>query len=310
MKIIPIVFAFDNNMEMPAGVAISSLLLNADKDTFYDIFILHAVDVDFSHSMINRLKEFFPHCNITFRIVEESFEGALEVRGITKAAYYRLLIPKLVPEYDKILYSDVDVIFRQDLSDFYETPLVDCLVAGVNTSSVLDIEQFKYIRKIGIDPSSGYINSGSLVINSRLLLKEDKLSVFMKHIEKQYLFQDQDIINIVCCNRIKFFPLSFNLTVNHYDAIVCDYKSSKTQLPENEKYLALKRGTIHYNGAKPWNEVCLNMDIWWDYYRKSIFFDEKFAYDFWYNQTYRIERMSLWKRVKQVARYFREGGRK
>ena len=82
-----------------------------------------------------------------------------------------------------------------------------------------------------------------------------------------------------------------------------------TYYTDEEMDYALKYGIVHYNGAKPWKDVCLNMDIWWDYYRKSIFFDEQFAHDFWYNQTYRIEKMSLWKRVKQVARYFRKGGR-
>lgn len=40
MKTVPIAFAFDNNLVFPACVCLSSLLMNAKDDTFYDIFIL------------------------------------------------------------------------------------------------------------------------------------------------------------------------------------------------------------------------------------------------------------------------------
>lgn len=44
MNTIPIVFAFDNNLILPACVCISSLLMNAKENTFYDIFILYSSD--------------------------------------------------------------------------------------------------------------------------------------------------------------------------------------------------------------------------------------------------------------------------
>ena len=66
---------------------------------------------------------------------------------------------------------------------------------------------------------------------------------------------------------------------------------------------ALKTGIVHYNGAKPWNGPCPNMDIWWNYYRKSIFFDEKFAHDFWIGQRDSLMKMPLMKRIKQLLRY-------
>lgn len=45
MRIIPIAFAFDNNLILPACVCISSLMMNAKEDTFYDIFICkHSVN--------------------------------------------------------------------------------------------------------------------------------------------------------------------------------------------------------------------------------------------------------------------------
>ncbi len=114
MKTIPIVFAFDNRFEMPAGVCLTSLLENAAPDTFYDIFILHGSESDFSSSRLNSLPGVYPNCRLTFRDVEGAFSGAHEIRGITEATYYKLIVPDVLPEYDKVLYSDVDVVFRED----------------------------------------------------------------------------------------------------------------------------------------------------------------------------------------------------
>ena len=72
-----------------------------------------------------RIKEQYPNCNITLRNVGDLFAGAYEIRGITNVTYYRLLIPTLIPEYDKIIYSDVDVIFRDDLSHVYQSTLFE-----------------------------------------------------------------------------------------------------------------------------------------------------------------------------------------
>ena len=66
---------------------------------------------------------------------------------------------------------------------------------------------------------------------------------------------------------------------------------------------AMKSGIVHYNGAKPWNGPCLNMDIWWDYYRRSPFFDEAFCYDFWNTRRNLLVKMPLLKRVKLLLRY-------
>ena len=100
---IPILFTFDQSLEMPAGVCMTSLLEHADEGTFYDIFVLHGPACDFSRSMLNKLPEVFGNCRITFRKVVGEFEGGYEIRGIPETAYYRLISPELIPEYDKIL---------------------------------------------------------------------------------------------------------------------------------------------------------------------------------------------------------------
>ena len=49
MNIVPIVFAFDNNLAFPACICLSSLMMNAKESTFYDIFILHPASEELKH---------------------------------------------------------------------------------------------------------------------------------------------------------------------------------------------------------------------------------------------------------------------
>ena len=125
MNIVPIVFSFDNNLVMPACVCISSLMMNAKEDTFYDIFILHSASECLNKADLDRIPQYYKNCKIQYREVGNEFDGAFEIRGITTPAYYRLLIPEIIPEYDKVIYSDVDVIFRDDLYHFYDIDLSD-----------------------------------------------------------------------------------------------------------------------------------------------------------------------------------------
>ena len=310
MRYIPILFTFDKALEMPAGVAITSLLENATPETFYDIFILHNPNYDFSGSLLNELPERYHNCKITFRKVEGEFVGSYEIRGIPETAYYRLISPEIIPEYVKILYSDVDVIFREDLAHYYDIDLGDNYFAGVDNCSVLRPGVRDYIcDELGLDWKKCYFYSGNLVINSAQLLADGKLKDFRALGKNNYLQQDMDIINIACNGKILPLGLSYCLTVQLYDLICSRPDDMKGIYGTDEINHALISGIVHYNGAKPWKEVCPNMDIWWSYYRKSIFYDEEFTHKFWKGQTYRLEKMSLMKRIKLVGRYFRKGGR-
>ena len=94
---IPIIFAIDNNVVMPCGVTITSLLFNAKPETFYDIYILcnqSKLDVEWR----NKLNDAFVNhsqCKISFVDVGEDFQETSKLTSghITTAAYYRLAIP-------------------------------------------------------------------------------------------------------------------------------------------------------------------------------------------------------------------------
>lgn len=304
MKTVPILFTFDDKLTMPAGVCFTSLLENAGPDTFYDIFILHNERFDFSGTKLNELAAEHKNCRLTFRKVNDEFIGAYEVREIPETAYYRLISPELIPEYDKYLYSDVDVIFREDLGKYYDIDLEDNYFGAVDNCSSLRPGVREYLSKeLKLDYRDGYYYSGNLVINAAMLLKDGMMDKFRELGRNHYLQQDMDIMNIACNKRFKPMNLSFCVSNYLYDMIVNRRKEMLAICSEEELNQALRTGIVHYNGAKPWAQPCLNMDIWWEYYRKSVFFDEKFCFDFWDRERNKLERLELMKRVKMLLRY-------
>jgi lipopolysaccharide biosynthesis glycosyltransferase len=305
MKLIPIVFTFDNNLIMPASICISSLLMNANADTFYDIFILHSEKCDFSNTELVDIPNYFKNCKITFRTVNSEFVTAYEIRGITTTAYYRLLIPELIPEYDKVLYSDVDVIFREDMAKYYMTELDGYYMAGVDNASALRHDVQKYIKeKLGIDHKYGHYYSGNLVINSKKIKEDNIIPLFRELAKRDFHQQDMDIINIACYGKIKAFTPAFCLT-NYLTEILVKRKAEMLSFfTEKEIEHALKYGIVHYNGPKPWKQYCVNFDIWWEYYRKSPFYNEQFYFDFFNGKQNELDKLSLMKRIKILIRYF------
>lgn len=303
-NVVPIVFAFGNDWILPACVCISSLLQHADASTFYDIFILHSPDDTLERDKLSGL-ECYKNYRIQYRSVDRVFDNSYEIRGIKTMAYYRLLIPELIPEYDKVLYSDVDVIFRSDLSGLYHhTDMQDFYIAGVNSLSQLDADTKQYYEKeLNVD-AGNIIYSGNLIINSKKMREDGIVNRFKELSEKKFRFQDMDIINIVCAGKIKYLEPSFCVTTYFQDYVINQREKLKEYWPDKTIDEAMQHGVVHYNGQKPWKGYCVNFDMWWEVYRKSPFFDQKFYFDFFYSRLNEYDLLPLWKRIKILIRYF------
>ena len=305
MRTVPIAFAFDNNFIMPACVCISSLLMNANEDTFYDIFILHSQTEKLDEEKLNSLSCYYPNCRIQYRTIDNTFDDAFEIRGITTSTYYRLLIPEIITEYDKIIYSDVDVIFRSDLSDtYFNTDMTNSYVAGVNALVQFIPDLKKYYSKLGSVNIGNVIYAGNIIFNSANIRKDNLVARFKELAKNNYKFQDLDVLNIACQGKITYMGPDFCLTTYVAELSIYDRNKLQSVWSRDEINKALKTGIVHYNGQKPWKGYCVNFDIWWEYYRKSPFFDEKYYFDFFYSRLNELDQLSLWKRIKILVRYF------
>lgn len=258
---IPIVFSTDHNYVMPAGVTIASLLLHRG-DVNYHIYILCAPDVtsEDRDMLRNQVHALSPESKIEFVNMGDKFKNGFEVREISTACYYRLMIPWLLPEVDKIIYCDVDIIFLCSLKELYEVDLGDNLVAGSTPGKWVVMK--RYFEKIGIDYHY-YINSGVLVINSKLQRENGLDKEYDRLSRKKFLYQDQDIINLACKGRISYFDSRYNMMPQLYG------KESRFS----------KDVIIHYAGDKPWKNFTYAWVQWWDVYNQSVFKDNDFYID-------------------------------
>jgi len=304
MTMVPIVFAFDNNLALPAAVCIFSLLSNARESTAYDIFVLKRDVEKLDLKMVEEVMRLYPRHKLTVRAVGDTFDSSFEIRGITTPAYYRLLIPSLIPEYDKVIYSDVDVIFRQDLAEIYNSDLEGNILAGVNNLAHIDGDlKDHYEGELKLD-SRNVICSGFLIMDTAAMRQEGLEDKFISQAQNRYKFQDQDVLNITCAGRIKMLPPRFSLLTYIVLYAMQDKGCFAPLWTISEIDEALLLGNIHYNGQKPWKGYCVNFDIWWEYYRKSPIFDEKFYFDFFYGKLNELDRLPLMKRIKILVRYF------
>lgn len=304
MTTIPIVFATDENLIIQTGVCIYSLLSSCGQETQYDIYII----TDYGKKM-EALKGWVqlknnPHClDIHFIESNNEISDAYEVRGITKATYYRLLIPKQIPIYDKIIYSDVDIIFKCSLNEIYEdVDLSNYYIAGVR-AYIENEKSNNYGIELGCTDSD-YINAGFLILNCKKI-REDKIDLeWIKLGKRNFLYQDQDIINLSCDTKKYLLPVKYNFTKQHYQAFATHAVNSFNHVDEREMEEAMRHGVTHYTGpVKPWNGLCYRHEDWWYMYQESPLFD----IDYYHNRVHSfvsMKHLSLKGRIKLLIKYF------
>lgn len=257
----PVVFACDENYAMPFAVTVESLLGSADKNTFYDVYCL--VPELFSEETMERLKkiqEKYQNCNITYLNLSGEFEEVkMNIAHISFVTYYRFKIAELLPQYDKALYLDVDMIINKDLTDLFETDLKDCYVGAVKHPTLLHRTKIQDMEV----PENSYFNAGQLLMNLDLIRKDNKDKEFINMMPKQLPIQDQDILNIVCGKKVKHLPLKYNMMTR----LCSPFERLNAKKIYKKTYdEALKNPSIiHYaDRTKPWDYSNVPFNDLWD----------------------------------------------
>lgn len=266
-KIIPLVFAVDDNYAPFLAVALRSILDNATAGNFYKVYVLNT---EISELSKEKLNEF--NCDI----MEIKYVDVAERMGrlskdkihlrdyYTKAIYYRIFIPDLFPQFDKVLYVDCDVVVLEDIANLYNTELGDNIFAAVHeeTMTVMDVfgrysEQFLGVKR------ERYFNSGLLLINTKEYKKERIEEKFI-NIMNKYKFEvapDQDYLNYLCKDRIKYCEIGWNKTP--FPAEINPFDDTKLKL-------------IHYKlNFKPWHYDNVRYEkYFWQYAKNTPFYEQ------------------------------------
>lgn len=265
LKEIPIFFAIDDQYIPFLAVALKSLIENANKDYKYLIKVLHT-NVQEEH--MKQIKKYEDE-NVNIEFVDLSYyigkiQDKLYTRDYyTNTTYFRLFLPELYPQFDKVLYLDSDIIVLGDISELYNTDMGTNLVAAAPDDIIQYNKVFQDYAElvVGVAKYQHYFNAGVLLMNLDELRKfkfEEKF-LYLLGTVKFSVAQDQDYLNRLCKGRV---------TLISHDWDVMPYVNDETK-PEDIRL-------IHYNFAyKPWHfEDVTYHEYFWKYAEKTEFYDE------------------------------------
>lgn len=263
-KEIPIFFAVDDGYCPFLAVAIQSLIDNCSEEYKYLIKVLHTNISDENKKRITKYERTnvdIEFVNLTYYI--EKVKDKLYTRDYySKTTYFRLFLPNLYPQYDKVLYLDSDIVILDDIAKLYNIDMGTNLVAAAQDDVIQTTPVFReYAEKVvGVADYRNYFNAGVLLMNLHQLRKfkfQEKFIYLLDKI-KFAVAQDQDYLNRLCKGRVKLFGREWN------------------RMPiEDPKIKVENVKLVHYNLAyKPWHfEDILYKEFFWMYAHETEYFD-------------------------------------
>lgn len=205
------------------------------------------------------------HQNIVFLLVDSELYEDLPIGNfvnITKETYYRLSIPSILKDINRVLYLDCDMIVRHDLEELYCVDLENVAVCAIQDSLSMTING---PSRLNYDNSYSYYNSGMGLWNLDFMRKtgfETKVGEFISKNMDKIIYHDQDILNSVCRGQYKETSVRWNMLSCF---LMQKPDISRSRLADLNKWIE-DPGIIHYSAKyKPWNTECehpYKMEFW------------------------------------------------
>lgn len=242
---IPVFYSISDDFTPYAAVSLNSLAKYVNPEKDYTVTFTHQglseehKKVLSSYEKDNLHIKFFEMDDELLKPIQNRKENFLRGDFFAMSIFYRLFIPDLFPQYDKVVYIDSDTVLNDDIAKLYDTEVGDNLIGACVDSSIQNVaKMIRYIKEVlTLDPKK-YINSGMLVMNAKAFREEDFASKFFELLGKYHfdcIAPDQDYLNEICHGRIKYID-------GRWDAM------PNEETPELEN-----PGLIHYNlFFKPW----------------------------------------------------------
>ncbi len=242
MSTMNIVFSADESYAEYLAVAIVSILENNTSNNQIKFYVLTADISKKSREMLEALTRRYKGIKIYFIPIDDRLFDAfpLNIKHITKEAYFRYLIADVLPEIKKALYLDADLLVLGDLDKLWSMDIDNYFIAGSH-KEYFAREFPGYKTHIGLKEDDIYINSGVILMNLEKIRGFNKVKALFDNTEKLkgiIKIQDQDIINITFNGGIGNFSNVYNYTES--DRKGANRKDSEIVI-------------VHFNTAnKPW----------------------------------------------------------
>lgn len=248
-----IIFATNNNFCQYAAVAIASLL---DNNRHHNIVIhLFCIDVvEENITKISSVVKSYDKIIKVYSINKDTFKEFPNPGTYSLATYLRLITASLIPNIDKALYLDCDLVVNGDIQDLWNINIEEFGAAGVpdailSHNIIKDYIGYDFIKE-------GYFNAGILLLNLKYWRDNDIQNKFFHFLYNHNArLNDQDAINAVLHGKIKEIPPKWNCHVGYFAFPPLVIKEQKKYIKELWNNAII----IHFTGpAKPWFKECVN----------------------------------------------------
>ncbi|OCG23372.1 hypothetical protein A9G45_03860 [Gilliamella sp. HK2] len=237
-----IAFCFDDNYAMPAGIAMSSVILNnPDKNLVFHLF---ANNVSNEKIIIfNQLSK--ENISIICYEISDNFSINPDtlVLHVSASTCLRFIVPQMLNKVtSRVLYLDCDVLCTDNLNELINTDLTNKYSAVVP-----DVDKTQEKQCLACDiPHGEYFNAGMIYINTDMWVQNNltEKAFAMINSGKVYKFADQDVLNILMQGKTVFLPRRFNRL------------TSLTVGGGEDNLISNDSAIIHYvTGNKPWYQL-------------------------------------------------------
>lgn len=297
LKTLTLAIASDQNYVGHLGSLISSILDNHEDNIFLDILILDGGLNGVEHKLLNSIIKKDKHrARLSFIKMKGMFEEIAMHSHFTVPTLYRLYLPEILRNRDKVLYLDTDMTVVDSLEPLYDIDITNYYCAAVRDiimrtfvhnrvpshqpSGGLQAEEYlmKYVDMRTQAAAAAYFQAGTILFNLEKM-REDNLSGKMIDdlIHKQYWFLDQDILNKYLGKKVKIIDNRWNVVYIPEEPLkilqgleLAEYQNSH-----------INPAIIHFAGGdKPWvNANNPHAHYYWNYLRRTPWYETML---FWY----------------------------
>ena len=234
LNIINIAYGIDDNYARCMAASIASFCIN-NKNKNFCFYIVASDLLNETKIKLEVLAKIYNIDIIIYEINKDFFYDMPVTHDISLATYFRILLPDMVVDIDKLYYIDADIVCLKDAEEFFNIDLEDNIIAAVSDGKKMNNKRNKALNL----KQHIYFNAGVLIINIKKW-NDNKISDKVLSIINKYRniikYEDQDALNIVLSRKIKYISKKFN----------CFYLRDI-----NNKEIILLHFASH---PKPWNE--------------------------------------------------------
>ena len=212
-------FSVSDNYAQHLAVVLASVLCHNRNHNFV-FHVLHRNITPESERKVKELEAMYPNCRVEFHKIDasrfEKFHVPAELEHVTQETYYRYILPEVLVDEDRTIYSDVDVLCVGDLKPLWELDLKGNILAAVSEGSDGEFKK----QRLELPGEAPYFNAGLQVIDLKAMREGGYTGRLMENTVKYaklLAWPDQDVINLTLRNRILAIDRKWNSVGDSYN---------------------------------------------------------------------------------------------